>query len=481
MGTGKVIGANRAYRGAVSGLGNVRESNYAEIVWFVRGTTLYRQARLIIGDDQNLRNLYPAIVPVSNNFHDTNDVSVYEQGGNFHFNTLSTLARRENRFAHRYVGLPDFPFPHDSKYRELRLPTMAELNGGFTVPAGQTYPTTIDLWNEPNYAANAVNGSDISAKSTGWLANGNRAGEDIVLTNVISFDIKVWNPAANEFVDLGNSSAGAFGSQGRYSGGTGLLEGLVTRVNFDENKDRSPSHIPDAAGVLVENPNYHDIGSNELYREDRKGNTLPLSDLTSDAQTPSFPPLNPSAPATTLTIGAWSGFLMHRVFDTWTRQYETISRHGGELYDPLAPILPTDTPHNPAHIVDYNQDEYWKINVDTHGYSLTQYFLVTFGQEQTGTSTFMYDRWHYSHHSNAIPDPNNPPPATIPDKPDRFFERFNHSGVGTFEEAKAKQSGAYWECPPPYDAEFKGLEITIRCFDPKSGNIRQVRVVKHAQ
>jgi hypothetical protein len=44
-----------------------------------------------------------------------------------------------------------------------------------------------------------------------------RAGEDIVLTNVLSFDIKVWNPSTNAFVDLGQNVAGSgFEKQGNH-------------------------------------------------------------------------------------------------------------------------------------------------------------------------------------------------------------------------------------------------------------------------
>ncbi|MDR0390674.1 MAG: prepilin-type N-terminal cleavage/methylation domain-containing protein, partial [Planctomycetaceae bacterium] len=243
MGTGKVTGANRAYRGLVNG-NTVIESNYAEIIWFVRGTTLYRQTKLIIGNNPTLlakyENVTDGLIDDDPEFHEKNDVSIsrvtVDNNGTLVpkllFNTLSSLARRENRFAHHYVGTRDFPFPHNSKYRDLRLPTMAELGGGFLQPDDipePRVPLQVDLWNNPNYAASAVvhNSSEQQkklAQDTGWLAAGSRAGEDIVLTNVISFDIKVWNPVMNTFVDLGdnrlndpNTPPSSFGSKGRYS------------------------------------------------------------------------------------------------------------------------------------------------------------------------------------------------------------------------------------------------------------------------
>jgi hypothetical protein len=516
MGTGKVIGANRAYRGLVKG--EVCESNFAEIVWFVRGTTLYRQARLIIGDDENLIAKYRepdgSINPITN-FHDTNDVSVFQERINastvrFAFNKLSDLSRRENRFAHYYVGMPDFPFPHNPKYRELRLPTMAELNGDFNVPDNVTYLPEVDLWNEPNYAANRVNSSHRSdATGTGWLSNGDRRGEDIVLTNVISFDIKVWNPNATKydetdttktipdprFTDLGDigdgsSDNGAFGSQGRYSGGTGENEVLVQRAYFDENSDRRIK-VPDRddpTGPWIDNPNLHHIPASYLYREDKEGNPLPLS-------SPPPPAGTNELPTSTLITGRWTGDPMARVFDTWTKWYERQLRMGGAVDGLLLDTLPPDA--TPPYFTEGSNRKISKIN-GSNLFTRTEFFLVTFWQEA------LYDdqqvgRWHYLHSPNLEPRPNPTPPPDVIDKPiaDEYFStyianpndppedwieqptgRHKHRGTGVLLENEVN-SGKYWESPPPYDELLRGVEITIRCFDPKSGNIRQVRIVKH--
>ncbi|MDR2170936.1 MAG: prepilin-type N-terminal cleavage/methylation domain-containing protein [Planctomycetaceae bacterium] len=475
MGTGEVTGANRKYRGLVNN--QVTESNFAEIIWFVRGTTLYRQTKLIIDGDSN-----NAIASLNS---EENDVSVRFDGTNFYLNKLSHLARRENRFAYRYValtGLTNFPFPHNPIYRELRLPTMAELNN-FVVPdpaVNPPYPddpnppylTTIDLWNNPNYAAHAVNSAhDITANGNGWIGSGTRAGEDVVLTNVISFDIKVWNPSANAFVDLGNGSANTFDSQGRYSGrplSTDIptipdnlfpvsaltphqnlieenlrYEGLVNTVYFDENEDNTGTRSYDE--------------NDKLYKVDKASppNTIPLSNLRVD-NAPAY--VSQDLPLTTLLISRWSGPPMPRVFDTWTMAYENELHDGGSVTGFSNATEPTTDVHR-------------QINSPSHPYSLTRFELVTFDQEVHPTDGTK-NKWKYKHSLNTLPPPVNAPIA------EQYFDSYRHKGTGTFIN---NGSGAYWECPPPYDGQLKGIEITIRCFDPKSGNIRQVRVVKHVR
>jgi hypothetical protein len=432
MGTGKVTGANRAYRGLVNE--KVRESNYAEIIWFVRGTTLYRQTKLIIGNNPTLLAEYPkeadgSIRPIQN-FHEKNDVSISMRNvgtpnPEFFFNTLSSLARRENRFARYYVGTGDFPFPHNSKYRDLRLPTLAELDGGFLQPnvlPEPRVPLPVDLWNNPNYAASAVVNSNPSsseqqrelAQDTGWLTAGSRAGEDIVLTNVISFDIKVWNPETNTFVNLGDGSIGAFGSGGRYSKGNSDYEKLVTLVNIDENFD---------------NLGVHKISSGYpgeyFYTEDKKGEPLPVI----QPDTPSQTQYEPSLPTSTLEIDSWKGVQMSCVFDTWTKYYESSNRK---------------LPNDPSNLLLTN----------------VIYNIVRFTpQEPNNNDTPPTDRWTYLSSNGTLA---------------------NHAmrGVG-MTISKYANKGERWESPPPYDEELRGIEITIRCFDPTSGNIRQVRIVKH--
>lgn len=167
-------------------------------------------------------------------------------------NTLADLTKPENRFAHRTRDIDSgganrvagsFPF-HPHFYRDyssgvpgedtkpgpaprqertswsmLGLPTLRECSyydsttitnswraGGWLVtvaPIGKLYDTMTpsamnsngqtDLWAEPHPWAELD-------RATGTLANAmsniRRVGEDIILTNCIGFDVKVWDPGA---------------------------------------------------------------------------------------------------------------------------------------------------------------------------------------------------------------------------------------------------------------------------------------------
>ena len=210
--------ADTQFRGLIGGVGNVRESPFAEIIWFVRGNTLYRRVLLI------LDNNTPLPTTVSAGFYRSNDISVHLDGTNLVPNTLPDLAQRENRFGHTSSGT--FPFPPygtaTSSWDDLRMPTLAECSdptwpaGGPLTTVTVSRPSSWDLWENPNLIGLLPTGA-ISA-----YPNGNRVGEDIILTNVISFDVKVWHPCANGnaggYVDIGDGSCatpGCFGTIGR--------------------------------------------------------------------------------------------------------------------------------------------------------------------------------------------------------------------------------------------------------------------------
>jgi hypothetical protein len=126
--------------------GSTTESQVAEVVWFMQPTlnslgvapvpptyTLYRRVFLV----------RPDVGPLStSNFYDTYDISAHAAGGQMVPNSLADLCYRENRYGHSSTA----PFL-------IQTASMAP------------FPST-----DPRF------------------------GEDVVLTNVLSFDIKVWDP-----------------------------------------------------------------------------------------------------------------------------------------------------------------------------------------------------------------------------------------------------------------------------------------------
>lgn len=201
--------------------GNSAQSQVAEVAWFVRGNKLYRRQLLVLPNRGS--------IPSVGNYYNLNDVSVRGEGGQtdprtgwesrarqLTANTLGDLTKRENRFAHQPLQ-----FPHDAGFwGVLGLPIMQEttspqypfpelgsqsMNDWIVVPglSSVSAPATRDHWVAPlgGLPVNQFNGH-LNA-----LPNGTRVGEDVILTGVIGFDVKVWDPVAPVFQhDIADSS-----------------------------------------------------------------------------------------------------------------------------------------------------------------------------------------------------------------------------------------------------------------------------------
>lgn len=215
------------------------ESYEAEVVWFVRARTLYRRVMLIAPqtmpdlDDNHDGSVDPTdnngVVDVvdltdaagtSHSFYEWYDISArpeYDVTGNIAGwvpNTLGDLTKRENRFAHAVhpsevtpiapATILNFPYPA-SRWGQLGMPTLRECADpnwmSWANPAGMPFVTPvaqIDLWAP---AAQAHPWPETDPRTGTLLAYpgagvNNRIAEDVILTNVIGFDVKVWDPGA---------------------------------------------------------------------------------------------------------------------------------------------------------------------------------------------------------------------------------------------------------------------------------------------
>lgn len=188
------------------------ESQDAEIIWFVRGRTLYRRVLLIAPQvrsqlDSNGNGVIEPSELGNQSFFNVCDVSArpaFDNAGNLTGwvpNTLGDLAKRENRFAHRVLGSDGFPY--DARlWGQLALPTLCEMSHpnwmvGWSSRPQVTPLLQIDLWNTPHPWVDATGNPEVD-RITGTLVgyDGPRIGQDAILTNVIAFDVKVWDPDA---------------------------------------------------------------------------------------------------------------------------------------------------------------------------------------------------------------------------------------------------------------------------------------------
>lgn len=217
------------------------ESQVAEVAWFVRGHTLYRRVLLVApqvltaadANQNGVIDLVPDLTDASgvrHGYYELYDVSArpaFHQATNnlagWVPNTLGDLTKRENRFAHWVHGTQGFPFDA-SPWGLLGLPLLHECshpdwmtwNNLAQVPVAphaNNSTLQVDLWNDPHNLSTATAPPPIPPLEpiTGVLVpflmapdnNGDgqpdvslRVGEDVILTNVIGFDVKVWDPEA---------------------------------------------------------------------------------------------------------------------------------------------------------------------------------------------------------------------------------------------------------------------------------------------
>ncbi|MGD0653895.1 MAG: hypothetical protein ABSA16_06085 [Thermoguttaceae bacterium] len=196
----------------------VAQSDVAEVAWFIRGRTLYRRQLLVAPGLWN--NL--TAPPSTSRFYELNDISVRMQNGLIVPNTLSDLTRRECRYAHptdvfpfdvRRWGLLGLPTLRETATWNLLNPPIPPSNSSNPSPLNPYYPNPyfdpgyfnltstnpLDFWtNDPSHRI-ADPYPDLVVKGLPTT----RIADDIVLTNVIGFDVKAWEPALGQYVDLG--------------------------------------------------------------------------------------------------------------------------------------------------------------------------------------------------------------------------------------------------------------------------------------
>jgi hypothetical protein len=173
------------------------QSDVAEVAWFLRGRTLYRRVLLVQPQfDADLRTPERDL-PDPRGFYANYDLSVHWDGSKLVPNALSDLTRRK----WRYARFSTAPFPYDVRgWGRLGLPTLRECSsakwraGNMPPPGGlPADDATTDFWNDPTPWANIVD--PVTGTLNAYL-DGPRWAEDVILTNVIGFDVRAWDPGA---------------------------------------------------------------------------------------------------------------------------------------------------------------------------------------------------------------------------------------------------------------------------------------------
>jgi len=210
--------------------GTASESQDAEVAWFIRGRTLYRRVLLVRPD---------LSVAGATGFFQNNDISVRNEGGTLYANSLGDLTRPENRFAHQNSLAAPYPYhPHriagwadtgnpTNALARLSLPLLQEcsdatwvaggalvtvaLNPNVRTVSNTSAPLPFDAWANPHPWEPSSGTTPVVDKATGVLTNaagdpvGTRFGEDVVLSNVIGFDVKAWDPNAPVFLAVSDN------------------------------------------------------------------------------------------------------------------------------------------------------------------------------------------------------------------------------------------------------------------------------------
>ena len=251
------------------------ESPVAEIGWFCKRAstqvaggptlyTLYRRQLLVlgyVGAGPFLGSNEIAWPGSWENFYGTYDVSCRFDPitATLRPNTLGDLTKREWRFLHNTEagGIPTFAFP---------------------------------------YVAN-ISPSTIPNPSTGETLGGPRAGEDVVLTNILAFDVRVFDPAA----PIQNRGADAVtpGDPGYVATAAALTQGAYVDLNW--RRQSVPSLFPllpggtFPPGTTAAVSSFSDLGLQVINSSAATGNLL-------------APATDPSG--------------MTAAYDTWSTHYE---------------------------------------------------------------------------------------------------------------------------------------------------------------
>ena len=247
----------RPFTGLVGGGGF--ETPVAEVAWFCKASRTGQTFNGLPLYDLYRRQLLVSAVPGTGGFPTTNavafsswdayflsnDVSCRLRGGQLLPNGLADLTARENRFMHNSAGVV----------------------GAAAFPYVETFTTA-------------------STAADGEILTGTREGEDVVLTNVLAFDVRVFNPGlatAAGSAAYGDLGGGATAGSAPLSGAMNVNATIATRLGGPQivTYDTWSMHYEfngideDADGVVDDGSNGIDDNSNNAVDDLAEFETAP--------------------------------------------------------------------------------------------------------------------------------------------------------------------------------------------------------------
>jgi prepilin-type N-terminal cleavage/methylation domain-containing protein len=231
-------------------LNGTGSSRFVEVCWFLRNGVLYRRALLIrdryatpintdtqptnafgarfIPDDYSSANIPPATAASGEFWRDFDYSAYYEPNGGLRFHDVDSLINSSANNPGSNPNLLNLPASLGLPFLRFGSSTSRASTGPLTIrgPRELLTPGDKSTWigrfthqetshSAFDYPGNLNGGDPLNDATPLSLANGLvtefsnetfRRGEDIVMSNVHSFDIQVWDDSLARFVNTGNGA-----------------------------------------------------------------------------------------------------------------------------------------------------------------------------------------------------------------------------------------------------------------------------------